>query len=377
MFGMRRCVLVAVMCAVGLSAPGALAASWSFQSTPALPGATSSVLNGVSCPTAMRCMAVGSETFGGVTVPLAERWHGSWNVLAAVNPPGATSSTLNAVSCRSVGPCFAVGSTQIGRGDPMPLIERWSHDHWELVNVPPGLGTLQGVSCPGASQCVAVGTRLHARRQFTLAEVWNGSTWHTSPSVNPDPGYTTLQSVSCAAVGSCVAVGWTTPPSGPMLAEAWDGSTWTLQVPPPFGLSGFSGVSCPLTNNCTGVGWAILGRDEQTVGEGYDGTTWTLQDTQDPVPLVPYPGISLYDGLRSVSCPTTTFCAAVGNSNYEPKYVYSSVPLGEFSDGTNWWVDEPLIPRRGGWLNSVSCSGPSVCTAVGAADSRPLVERFW
>ncbi len=58
-------------------------------------------------------------------------------------------------------------------------------------------------------------------------------------------------------------------------------------------------------------------------------------------------------GLTSVSCPTASFCIAVGESGYE--YTYS---------GGSWSVGQQIDNNNNDLLNSVSCPTASFCVAV-------------
>jgi hypothetical protein len=69
--------------------------------------------------------------------------------------------------------------------------------------------SLAGVSCTSRSMCAAVGTN-SAILAFTLAEVWNGTTWRlrSTPSIIYS-GQNALNGVSCGSGAGCTAVGAT------------------------------------------------------------------------------------------------------------------------------------------------------------------------
>jgi hypothetical protein len=83
---------------------------------PAPSQATSGFFEGVSCPSAEACTAVGeSITNAGIQEPLAERWNGKdWSVQSTPNPGGGQNSGLAAVSCASARSCTAVGRSANG-----------------------------------------------------------------------------------------------------------------------------------------------------------------------------------------------------------------------------------------------------------------------
>ena len=89
---------------------------WSIQSAPHPAGALFSQLNGVSCPLAGACTAVGFyQNAGGGRLTLVERWNGSgWSLRPSPNHIPASSSLLNAVSGPSFGECFGAGAWSNG-----------------------------------------------------------------------------------------------------------------------------------------------------------------------------------------------------------------------------------------------------------------------
>jgi hypothetical protein len=205
-----------------------------------------------------------------------------------------------------------------------------------------------------------------------FAELWNGTTW-TLLTVPTPSGATDayLLGVSCFSKTACMAVGSS---SAGTLAEQWNGSVWTIDpTPNPSGIfpgeAGFDGVSCPTSSFCEAVGL-----DDQTnelngvVAETWDGTSWSLQSIPDP---------SGSTELRSVSCVAATACEAVGESSDASSEI---VPFGEHWNGLEWSID--VIPNPSGgtqsFLYGVSCSSSLACTAVGfeSSPSAPLVERW-
>lgn len=359
MRGLRLWLVIALLSALGIGAPTAGAASWQPQFAPG-PGA----LNGVSCASASDCMAVGSRPAGSITLPLAERHHGTWTVVATPSPAGAQTSVLHAVSCPLTTTCMAVGSTTHG-SDPHPLIERYANHVWKILPSPRVAGVLLGVSCTGPASCMAVGYQRSSAS--TLAELWNGSSWHLSSALSPGATFNELEGVSCVAGGTCEAVG--TSDAAGSFAEGWNGGSWVLQ-PLDFttGIDQLTGVSCALTTACIAVGSTICFNSVCTEAYGGDGTAWTSQSPQNPVPPG-YPCGGLICGsntFAAVSCPVAGWCLAVGQSLNDA--------LGEVWDGSNWTVNSPQ--HSGGALNAVSCRGVFVCTAVGTRGSSPVVERL-
>ena len=351
--------------------------SWSIQTTPNPSGATGSAFAGVACISAKVCIAVGlnqeSET---VEVTLAEGWNGkSWSIQTTINPKGAQNNGLLGVSCTSAEACTAVGQGGVGG-----LAERWNGSSWSIQATPDPSGAenteLSGVSCTSANQCIAVGFSYGSPGiETTLAEAWNGTSWSIQPSPNPSGSpESVLYGVSCTSASACTAVGYYTNSAGTdvTLAEAWNGTSWSIEATPdPSGAqeSYLIGVSCTTAGACTAVGeYNDSSNAEFAMAETWNGTSWSIEATPEP------PGAegSLFN---SVACNSNGTCTAVGG------YTDSSGAqdtLAEAWDGTSWSVQTTPNPSgaAASSLSGVSCTSANACTAVGAGGALTLAEAW-
>ena len=248
--------------------------SWTTMTTPTPKAGTRSFLIDVSCRSATLCEAVGSYyKKSGAQLPLAEKWNGaSWKIQATPQPSGTTSTQLNGVACTSGSSCTAVGDYVSGSTEM--LAERWDGTSWAIQSTPnPSGGSdsfLGGVSCTAATACTATGDYFNGTGQVSLAERWNGTSWTAQATPNRVGATNTgLVGVSCPSASECVAVGAAT--QGHLTktdAEKWAGSAWKLQDPGiPAGSqeSALVSVSCPATADCTAVGWYVNGSGEDIV----------------------------------------------------------------------------------------------------------------
>jgi hypothetical protein len=344
--------------------------SWEILSTPNPSGASDSNLYDVSCaPSTSACTAVGESTASGVTSQIIQRWNGaSWIEQALAEKPSTTR--LKGVDCPSATRCIAVGSGTGGL-----LAEVWNEGIWSVQSPPnpPGASSmgLRGVGCNNSSECMAVGSALIGEVNTAIALEWNSPTW-TSTTVPVPVGTTAsyLEGVDCIGPNFCVAVGSYQTGSNTLKNYAifWNGTNWSLQtLPAPEGLvrSQLLDVSCtPSPNRCTAVGDG----ESSTVSflpqaYRFNGSTWTQQST-------PSPSGSLESFLRGVSCATETSCTAVGNwltSNSELRN------LAEKWNGTSWSIQS--TPNRSGvnFLEDASCHGTS-CIAVGWSQNASGVQ---
>lgn len=298
--------------------------SWSTQPTPnpSNTGFFDDWLSGVSCAAAKACTAVGGELLGPLQhgfIPnsfatLAERWNGSkWSVQSSAAPSHTFTAphnrvgfvvhqnSLDGVSCATRATCTAVGSrltiTALGSTGG-PLVEHWNGAAWRTQRTPSlQRASLNAVSCPTPTSCIAVGG--------VMAERWNGSAWKVEPT---PPGDNNLFAISCTATNACTAVGQ--DGNGQTLAERWNGTAWTIQAAPvPTGTtsSALSGVSCASASSCTAVGDYVNSSGNQLMlAERWNGLAWSIQHA-------PLPKGATSSALSGVSCASATTCAAVGH----------------------------------------------------------------
>jgi hypothetical protein len=354
-------------------------ASWSLQATPTRAGAAfASLFHAVSCPSAGTCVAVGQHSNRvGVGVTLAEAWNGtSWHVQYTPSPAGTIGSQFKGVSCVSPRACSAVGNYATQSGSNMALAEGWNGTRWRIqaTPLPAGAATssLGGVSCTSASNCVAVGSyNTSTGSPLPFADRWNGTSWSVQPMAAPvGTTYITLTGVSCTSASHCVAVGGYGARTGLLtLAEVWNGTSWHVQqTPNPVNGQGpqFSGVSCTSASACTAVGSYSGPRIEQTLAERWDGTNWSLQPTPNQ------PGAARNE-LDGVSCTSASTCTAVGLTALSDGVPPTALAMGW--DGSGWHIQAVPVPAGSSTsaLAGVSCTS-SACTAAGSYFGRSGIQ---
>jgi hypothetical protein len=346
--------------------------TWKSQSTPSPAGASDSELLGDSCVSPTDCMAVGFylDPTDGNQFPIAESWNGkSWTATAAPpDPSGSPLTLLYSVSCVSSTFCMAVGQYDYNAtGLPQTLAEEWNGSTWSIVTMPFQSGVdgnyMTGVSCTSATNCTAVGYFINFHKNILLlAEHWDGTTW-TSQTITRPGQYSYLWGVSCTptATGtSCVAVGNYQDAAGEdqPLAEAWDGTQWTIDLPPvPAGTNldaYLDAVSCVSATDCEAIGYTNA---QGTLAELWDGTSWTIQTTPNPA------AGAAGSQLDSLSCTSATNCEAVGQYNVNVDTNADPATLAEAWDGTQWTLQTTPAATGTSYLRGVSCV-PVTATAV-------------
>jgi len=254
-------------------------ATWASGTVPSGVGP----LDAVSCPTVTQCVAVGpgrqvpvpggsSQAASGGTGLFTTDGGATWAKISVASGVGAFYS----VSCPTTSHCVTIASGQFG-GD-VGLLSSDGSSAWSSgtllgdiepdndsddktsgrfsASLPSGLGTVIGISCASASNCVA----FSAGPQGTQTVFSNdgGSKWSLG-TVPDGAGY--IAAVACPATSECVAFGSGSPGRGGALFSTDGGATWSPSSLPS-GLSAlYSAVSCSSASHCVTVAVRADGSD--------------------------------------------------------------------------------------------------------------------
>ncbi|MCW2495517.1 hypothetical protein [Jatrophihabitans sp.] len=322
--------------------------AWRTLPTPIPKGSMDGYLSGVSCVSAVWCMAVGHyQNSAGVSRVLAQRWNGTSWTASTVHNAATSADQLTGVSCHTATFCAAVGTVGIG-STSRAVIESWNGTRWKLDTTPAVHGaTLTGVSCPAATRCVAVGTaNPGTSTAAALAEFWSAAGWSVTPVPTPASSTSLLTGVSCTAVARCMAVGSvTTGATVQASSQLWNGGSWSSAGPTGLGLHQFDAVSCFPGGSCFAVGMGIY----PTIWDARDG--WRVVK-----------GVAAW--ASGISCVSITDCVSVDGQGTSPgvtvwngsvwRYVTTPNPLG---------ADPRGVPA----FTAISCATSTVCVALGTA----------
>jgi hypothetical protein len=339
--------LIANVPAVGAAVT--VATPWSTMNVPYQGLSLGDQLMGVSCPLGAGkfCVAVGfqANTLGDNNAPtsvLAEEWTGRWAKMTAPSP--TTGSELFAVSCLSRTYCMAVGQDLAG-----PLAELWNGSSWTVTPTTSQSGSLNGVSCRSTT-CLAVGTARTNGGDEALAEIWNGATWTVQNPLAQSSGF---NSVSCGS-DECLGVGGL----GSSIAESFNGS-WTNQPPPQ--VFSLRGVDCQWSASpafCVAVGGALGNGPAAALWNPSTGA-WT-----STAPVQPTKAEQFWS-FNGVSCPTASICVAVGDGNFTSSGNQYG-PLAEAWNGSTWSLMNTNRVATLYGMDAVSCPTSTFCVAVGS-----------
>lgn len=245
--------------------------------------------------------------------------------------------SLSAVSCGSPLDCVAVGFQPVPGQQFSDAVEGAvvaTSDggvSWTLVSLPSGVASLSAVSCATATRCVALGDAPNTPPssgpvpaepyQAIAISTRNGGTTWSSPVTIPATNY--VQGLSCSTPSSCVAVGqqFAVNPPGPAIPVAEvtrDGGNEWVGYPLPGRGEEPTGISCASSSRCVAVGAVTHGvLSGNTLGYSLPmgavvpGALMISSDGGVHWSLSTKLGVG---NLVGVSCPSPTFCAAVGRN---------------------------------------------------------------
>lgn len=275
---------------------------------------------------------------------------------------------LESLSCASPTFCVAVGGAleTHGRGARRKEYERgyvltFNGHAWSRPLRVQGQLQLRSVSCPSSSFCAAVGNQITGPSTFAgYTLTYNGHSWsrpvlRVKGPIEQGERPSELEMIACASRSFCVA----TSTAGEALF--YNGRSWSKPVAS-YPKGGLVALACPATSKCIAIA-NVPSREtsRETTKEGatvirelafqeafaltFNGSTWGTPR------LLPVTG-----RVASLSCPTASFCLALGNASED-----SGVALT--FNGSSWSSPEPITPHAGG-VGMISCASPAFCVAI-------------
>lgn len=352
----RGAVLAVIAFALSLAAPHVASAAPSSFASP-ITIAPGHEIDGVACPTASFCIAVGDGVATTSTDPAGGA--GAWRVR-----PVDSVVALEDVSCASPTLCVAIdgsgfvlssthpaGGRGAWRAEPLDPVSR--HCHSACAGP-----ALTAIACPSANLCVA--TDDYGRVFATTRPTGPRSSWHRTKVASR------LVSISCPSTRLCVAATGgrdVVVSSHPAGRRSWRTvkvarSRYSFYHAP----LQLDSVSCPTTTLCL----ASLS-DGFTVGLRYTSVptstaAWRIARSFSS----PEPRTNLSGG--SVSCGASGSCAAFTFDEFGDYAIYVSS-----SPNTAAW-NPVTVPGTGSLprLTALACTGSSLCVIV-TADGRAIV----
>jgi hypothetical protein len=359
----------------------------------------------LTCPTAATCYVEGDSSTSPSGPADMNSFYVStdgaqtWSVLPV--PDGVTFTS--ALSCASATVCTA-GGLYYGH-QPVYLSTASGGHSWTVRPLPAGVGQILDLDCVTASTCrglaSASGTPMSPGFTMLISDMHfvvtsDGGRRFT---VVPFPGGESIQSVTCPTASHCVAVGLyssSNPRTGPdldrgvLLTSDDGGMTWLQGAwPRGYGPGVFPDVTCADASHCAMIGFVERnGREGDQVGytSGKDavqytviafssdgGATWTASTLPRTIP---------YPMMEALTCPTTQTCYAAGSDLIAQRigntYNEGSAVVAVTNDaGRSWQRVTFAVPAKvpGGMqgdsfmdIGQIQCPLPDACVAIGVSD---------
>ncbi|MDA8184959.1 MAG: hypothetical protein M0035_11125 [Actinomycetota bacterium] len=386
-------LVTAPLAALAGSLPASAAtptATWVSQTIPpptsTTPSQSGYMLQGISCPSATDCVAVGSTyapapsggsgvMITGAEVLLSTNGGQAWATGTA--PSGAS---LTAVACPTSTTCFAAGNTTGTNSMPVPIaaVSTDAGQSWTLQSLPASSSSstsevqLRSISCATATACVAVGFVLAPSSTGTMSEspaIYStsdgGSTWSAEPAPSAASGIG-VNSVACTSTAACVAVGDNSmvayPGSGTtqvaeILTTSDGGSTWAAQQATSESM--LASVACPSASTCYAAGVPSASSSAVLVTTD-GGSTWS-----------PTSGSPQAENAV-IACPTTSECVAANNTQAASATV---------DGGTSWGSQSLPAPASSTTqppppVSGLACPTTADCFAAGGMPPMPASGSF-
>lgn len=343
----------------------------------------------IACPDASDCVAVGPNgdqygISGGVPTVVSEH-RGTWSSsIALALPAGGNGqgSTLKDVVCLSAGNCELVGELAKAEGT-LPLVASEASGTWQAASTVPlpsgdSSGGFDGIWCATTDDCIAAGTGVSSTLSFNVIIAMKSSGNWSQASTLPSAPSDTLAfptSISCVDLSDCSLFGIGIS-SGQGESFVWNesagiwGAPMELRQPPGknVGFDAFSG-DCPSQGSCIAVGGLGVGSSVYLAATTESNGKWSV------VRKIPDPELSpvMSQGyLQWVSCSGPSQCTAVGlikSNDGDVPSIAASVTWHQRSWGSVGVVQGVRVGSMlaaSSFFTSISCPTLGSCTGIGA-----------
>jgi photosystem II stability/assembly factor-like uncharacterized protein len=359
----------------------------------------------LTCPTAATCYVEGDSSTSPSGPADMNSFYVStdgaqtWSVLPV--PDGVTFTS--ALSCASATAC-AAGGLYYGH-QPVYLTTASGGHSWTVSPLPASVGQILSLDCVTATTCRGLASASGKAMSPGFTMLFSGMHFVVTSdggrrfTVVPFPNGASIQSVTCPTASHCVAVGLHSnvdPRNGPdldhgvLLTSDDGGVTWQQRAwPDGYGPGVSPDVTCVDASHCAMIGFVERnGTEGNQVGysSGTDavqytviafssdgGATWTASTLPRTIP---------YPMMDALTCPTSQTCYAAGSDLIAQRIgrTYnegSSVVAITRDAGRTWQRVTFAVPAKvpGGMqgdsfmdIGQIQCPLPDACVAIGVSD---------
>jgi photosystem II stability/assembly factor-like uncharacterized protein len=318
-------------------------------------------LGAVSCATVRRCWAVGiagpnpAPATGSTVIAATTNGGTTWKAQEVV---GGSTPQLSGVSCPTATQCMAVGSNGASLpGSGVVITTGDAGATWNAVASPQNALAVLSVTCASRSDCTVVvsdGTSTWAAHSADFGQSWQQE-GNLPSTFQPE------NDLTCVAGGLCLDAGYTPTTNshgaGAVALSADGGATWAL-ASVPTGVGVLKSSACPSTTVCLAAGTAGT-----TVSDVVPAKGELLRSTDGGHTWVQSTGTVPVEDVYGMACPSADQCVMVGTFWFGlPEVGVGSV--AQSIDAGSMFRSSPTsyTPLT---LTAVACPSTSSCIAVG------------
>jgi len=309
----------------------------------------------------------------GAMAPAATRPQWRASLLAKPASTSGVSLTESGLACPTESQCWLVGYSLDGPVLSSNVAEHWDGSSWTSVDLPTPAGWNRGqpraISCVDASDCVIVGVDLRGASSGVFMDTYRGTSWSPIQLGLPTAARVSPSAISCAVAGTCMIVGNLTDALGAVHAFGdllVNGASGFAQLPDGSAVAistRAQDVSCPTPTWCLAVGSTFSAAHVVTPVAFTFAGSWSTAST-------PLSSGDTSGSFNAVSCPTFAECMAVGTQS--SSVVHTG--LASRLDASGWSAESVSGP--GLELADVSCPTVDDCQAVGDATTTTAISTI-
>ena len=320
-----------------------------------------SELGALSCATDRRCWAVGTAgpnavpSSGATVIDATTNGGLTWK---AQQVTGGSTPQLSGVSCPTATECLAVGSNGASLpGSGVVITTSDAGATWSPVASPQNALVVSSVTCASPVDCTAIvsdGTSTWSAHSADFGQSWQQE--GDLPS-----GFLPGNDVTCIAGGTCIDAGYVPTTNGhgqgAVAVSADGGQTWAL-ASVPAGTGVLQSTACLSPSDCLAAGTTgttvsdVVPAKGELLRSADGGHTWV--PSSSPLPV---------DDVYGLACPSDDQCAMVGTT-WAGSPAVGTGGVAESTDAglTFRSARTSYVPIT---LTAVDCPSASGCIAVG------------
>jgi photosystem II stability/assembly factor-like uncharacterized protein len=318
-------------------------------------------LGAVSCASVRRCWAVGvagpnpAPATGATVIAATTNGGRTWK---PQQMSGGSTPQLSGVSCPTATECMAVGSNGASLpGSGVVITTSDGGATWTAAASPQNALVISSVTCASPTDCTIIvsdGTLTWSAHSPDFGQSWQ-------QEGNLPTSFLPEDDLTCMAGGTCIDAGYVPTSNGhgqgAVAVSADGGMTWAL-ASVPSGLGVLQSTACPSASVCLAAGTTGT-----TVSDVVPAKGQLLRSTDGGHTWEPTTGTLPVEDVYGMACPSSDQCAMVGAYWFG----YPATGVGSVAQSVDAGVTFRGSPTSYTpiTLSAVACPSTSHCVAVG------------